>query len=73
MEESYVLSLLDGLLPGTHEIYLHPALTLTHPGDSLSPDQGQAELEVLLSPRVKERIRRLNIRTTTYRGLEDKE
>ncbi|MBP8645358.1 MAG: hopanoid biosynthesis-associated protein HpnK [Syntrophobacteraceae bacterium] len=71
MEESYVLSLLDGLLPGTHEIYLHPALA--HPGDSLSLDQGQAELEVFLSPRVKERIRQLNIRTTTYRGLEDKE
>jgi len=70
MEESYVLGLLDRLPPGAHEIYVHPALL--DAGDRPTPDrlQGQTELDILLSPRVKERIRSLDILAATYKDLE---
>ncbi|MEY2408812.1 MAG: hypothetical protein QOF48_1482 [Verrucomicrobiota bacterium] len=58
VDERFVLGLLNELPPGDSELYSHP-----------SGDQFHHELKALLSPRVQDQVRRLNIELIRYRDL----
>jgi len=61
MTEAYVLMVLDNLRAGAGEIYFHPAL---------DGDRGMMELQILLSPGVKMRMKDRGIRSITPFELE---
>jgi len=69
--ETYLLAILDDLAPGTSEIYLHPGCL---PDDEISRRMPtylhEQELATLLSPRVKERLKELQISLCNYQGDE---
>ena len=71
MTETYVLGLLDRLHREKNELYLHPAVF--GEGRSLGPEEARcaAEFEILVSPRVRERIEGLGIQLTNYDGFVD--
>ncbi len=58
VDETYVLKLLPRLPPGDSELYSHPSL-----------DEFRNEFEALISPRVREQVRRLGIRLIRYQDL----
>ncbi len=58
VDEPYVLRLLTHLPPGNSELYSHPSL-----------DEFKNELDALLSPRVREQVRRLGIQLIRYQDL----
>jgi hopanoid biosynthesis associated protein HpnK len=70
MTEDYVLGLIPGLKPGVTEIYCHPA---THADVELkrwAPHyQRQAELQALLSPRIRRELTAAGIKVSDYREL----
>lgn len=68
--EEHFLRLLAVLPPGLTECYFHPATRKTASLAFFQPGHdGPAELQALLSPRVQETIRRLDIHLTTYTAL----
>lgn len=58
VDEDYLLRLLPRLPAGDYELYSHPSL-----------DQSRVELEALVSDRVRELVRQLNIRLIRYSEL----
>jgi hopanoid biosynthesis associated protein HpnK len=58
VHETYLLKLLAILPPGDSELYSHPSL-----------DEFKHELDALVSPRVKEQIKRLGIELIRYQDL----
>jgi hopanoid biosynthesis associated protein HpnK len=58
VDEAYLLKLLPQLPPGDSELYSHPSL-----------DDFKPEFEALVSPRVKESVRRLGIQLIRYSDL----
>jgi len=58
VDEAYVLKLLPTLPPGDSELYSHPSL-----------DNFKAEYEALISPRVRETVRRLDLALIRYQDL----
>ena len=58
VDEPYVLRLITHLPPGNSELYSHPSL-----------DEFKNELDALLSPRVREQVRRLGIQLIRYQDL----
>jgi hopanoid biosynthesis associated protein HpnK len=69
MTEEYLLKALDVLQEGQTEIYFHPGC---HPDAELRkwmPDyRHEEELAALTSPRVREKLQRLDIQLSNYRG-----
>jgi len=58
VDENYILKLLPNLPPGDSELYSHPSL-----------DKFKHELDALVSPRVKERVKELGIELIRYQDL----
>jgi len=58
VDEKYVLKLLDVLPPGDSELYSHPSL-----------GEFKHEFDALISPRVKEQIKKLGIELIRYQDL----
>jgi hopanoid biosynthesis associated protein HpnK len=58
VDEPYVLNLLAELPPGDSELYSHPSL-----------DEFRNEFEALVSPRVRERVKRLGVQLIRYQDL----
>lgn len=58
MTEPYLLQLLERLTPGVFEVYFHP-----------DEDRHQAELEALISPKVRATIQRRGIELIRYQDL----
>jgi hopanoid biosynthesis associated protein HpnK len=58
VDEEYVLKLLPELPPGDSELYSHPSL-----------DEFKSEFDALVSPRVKEQIKKLGIELIRYQDL----
>ena len=58
VDEEYVLKLLPELPPGDSELYSHPSL-----------DEFRHEFDALVSPRVKEQIKKLGIELIRYQDL----
>ena len=58
VDEEYVLKLLPELPPGDSELYSHPSL-----------DEFKHEFDALVSPRVKEQIKKLGIELIRYQDL----
>jgi hopanoid biosynthesis associated protein HpnK len=57
-DENYILKLLPELPPGDSELYSHPSL-----------DEFKHEFDALISPRVKEQIKKLGIELIRYQDL----
>jgi hypothetical protein len=66
--EEYLFELLGRLAGRTNEIYLHPGTKHARPIPG-RPDT-DAELEALISPLIRQRIRDLGLTLTTYSGIE---
>jgi len=58
VDEAYILKLLPELPPGDSELYSHPSL-----------DEFKHELDALISPRVKELVKKLGIELIRYQDL----
>ena len=58
VDENYILKLLPELPPGDSELYSHPSL-----------DKFKHEFDALVSPRVKEQIKKLGIELIRYQDL----
>jgi hopanoid biosynthesis associated protein HpnK len=58
VDEEYILKLLPELPPGDSELYSHPSL-----------DEFKHEFDALVSPRVKELVRKLGVELIRYRDL----
>ena len=58
VNEEYILKLLPELPPGDSELYSHPSL-----------DEFKHEFDALVSPRVKELVRKLGIKLIRYQDL----
>jgi hypothetical protein len=58
VDEAYILKLLPELPPGDSELYSHPSL-----------DKFKHEFDALVSPSVRETVRRLGIELICYRDL----
>ncbi len=58
VNEEYILKLLPELPPGDSELYSHPSL-----------DEFKHEFDALVSPRVKELVKRLGVKLIRYRDL----
>jgi len=58
VDENYILKLLPELPPGDSELYSHPSL-----------DEFKHEFEALISPRVREQVKKLGIELIRYRDL----
>ena len=58
VNEEFILKLLPELPPGDSELYSHPSL-----------DEFKQEFDALVSPRVKEMVRKLGIELICYRDL----
>ena len=72
IKESYLLAIIDNLEPGITEIGMHPALS--PPPEVKRWAAGYefaAELQALMSPKVKDRIRSRGIRLASYGILAD--
>ncbi len=70
MGEAALLSAIDALSDGDHEIGLHPG----HAPDEVPEEPGwrygwESELSALRSPKVRERIEERGIRLVSYREL----
>jgi chitin disaccharide deacetylase len=68
MSADYVVNLLGRLGGQTNEVYFHPGTPHAQPLIGGPPGM-DADLDALLSPRVRSRIEELGIRLTTYLGL----
>jgi len=69
MTEEYILQILDGLNDGLTEIYFHPGILPDKEITRRMPDYRHAdELATILSPRVKDKLKELNIGLENYRG-----
>jgi chitin disaccharide deacetylase len=67
MQEAYILRLLTSLPKGVSEIYFHPAIHRWARVDPLLTDyRPDEELSALLSPAVRQQLRALNIKMTTF-------
>jgi hypothetical protein len=58
VDEAYVGRLLPNLPAGDSELYSHPSL-----------DESRTEFDALISPRVREQVKALNIRLIRYQDL----
>ncbi len=58
VDEEYILKLLPELPPGDSELYSHPSL-----------DEFKHEFDALVSPRVKELVKKLGIELIRYQDL----
>jgi hopanoid biosynthesis associated protein HpnK len=71
MTEAYLLKVLDGLKPGSTEIYFHPGCLPDPELAAWMPDyRHEEELAALTSPKVREKIIELGIHLGTYREEE---
>jgi hopanoid biosynthesis associated protein HpnK len=69
MTEEYILNIIDGLVEGVTEIYLHPGILPDAEITRRMPDyRHQEELAAITSPAVRERLSRLQIQVQNYRG-----
>jgi chitin disaccharide deacetylase len=68
VSESYLLSLLPRLAGETNEIYLHPGTPHARPMGR-EEDRMDVELHALLSAKVHEKLKELDMRATTYAAL----
>jgi hypothetical protein len=59
MDEAYISRLLPRLPTGDSELYSHPSL-----------DNFKHEFEALISPRVKEQVKKLGIELIRYQDLD---
>jgi hopanoid biosynthesis associated protein HpnK len=66
MDESNVLDVIDRLLPGVTELYLHPAMAGSFVSPSMSRYRHADELAALLSPRVRAAIADAQVRRGGY-------
>jgi hopanoid biosynthesis associated protein HpnK len=64
--EEYVVGVIDRLRDGTTELYFHPASDI---GGVPPAAEAQLEVEILVSPRVREAIDRNRIELTTFADL----
>jgi hopanoid biosynthesis associated protein HpnK len=64
--ESYVLGVIGRLLEGTTEIYFHPAADV---GGAPPSPEAQEEVEILTSPRLREKLETGGVRLTTFAEL----
>jgi hopanoid biosynthesis associated protein HpnK len=69
MTEEYVLQILDGLNEGLTEMYFHPGVLPDSEISRRMPDyRHEEELAAITSPRIKEKLKKLNIEVVNYRG-----
>lgn len=66
LTEDYVVGVIDRLRDGTTELYFHPAADI---GGVPPPAEAQREVEILLSPRVRDAIDRNGIELITFADL----
>ena len=66
LDEDYVIGVIDRLCDGTTELYFHPAADI---GGVPPAPEGQREVEILTSPRVREAIARNRIELITFADL----
>ncbi len=70
MDEPYLLGLLPRLPPGVTEIYFHPAMHLDREMLQWTPHyRPEAELAALVSPKVKEVLKRLKLELISFKEL----
>lgn len=70
VNEDLVLRKLDGLLPGTTEFYLHPAICTTAALEAAAPGYDRTgELAALTSARVGARLRELGLTPACFRDI----
>jgi hopanoid biosynthesis associated protein HpnK len=70
MNESYLLGLIDRMVPGVTEVGMHPAVFSPRELEKWAPHyQYRQELEALTSPRVKKKIATRGIRLANYSTL----
>jgi hopanoid biosynthesis associated protein HpnK len=69
MTDEYVLQILDGLNEGLTEMYFHPGVLPDSEISRRMPDyRHEEELAAITSPRIKEKLKKLNIEVVNYRG-----
>ncbi|OGU15980.1 MAG: hydrolase [Geobacteraceae bacterium GWC2_53_11] len=69
MTEEYVLNIIDGMQDGLTEFYFHPGILPDTEISRRMPDyRHQEELAAITSPKVRERLRELQIQVQNYRG-----
>lgn len=69
MTEEYVLNIIDGMHDGLTEFYFHPGILPDTEISRRMPDyRHQEELAAITSPKVRERLRELQIQVQNYRG-----
>jgi hopanoid biosynthesis associated protein HpnK len=66
LDEDYVLSVIDRLGEGTTEFYFHPAADI---GGTPPPAEAQREVEILTSPRVREKLKARAVELITFADL----
>lgn len=66
LDEDYIVRVIERLRDGTTELYFHPAKDIG--GTPPAPD-AQREVEILMSPRVREAIVSRGIKLTTFAEL----
>ncbi|CAH2031928.1 hopanoid biosynthesis-associated protein HpnK [Trichlorobacter ammonificans] len=74
MTESYLLAILEQLNPGLTEIYFHPGCLPDEEISRRMPEyRHEDELRALVSPRVRQRLRELDITLCNYRSEEKRD
>ena len=69
MTEEYILQILDGLNEGLTELYFHPGLLPDSEITRRMPEyRHEEELAAIISPRVREKLKELQISVQNYRG-----
>ena len=69
MTEEYILQILDGLNQGLTELYFHPGRLPDSEITRRMPDyRPEEELAAIISPRVREKLKELQISVQNYRG-----
>lgn len=72
--EEYLLAALDGLQEGLSELYLHPGCLPDEEISRRMPEyRHEDELRALVSPRVRQRLRELDITLCNYRNEEKRD
>lgn len=69
MTEEYILNIIDGMQDGLTEFYFHPGILPDAEISRRMPGyRHQEELAAITSPKVRERLRELQIQVQNYRG-----
>jgi hopanoid biosynthesis associated protein HpnK len=69
LDEDYIVGVIDKLRDGTTELYFHPAADV---GDIPPSAAAQLEVEILISPRVRDAIDRNAIELITFANLSER-